>query len=102
VTTDSIFADPITLEVVWGRLVTLADEMQTVLRRTAFSTVVSTGNDLGCEIMDTRGWSVAHAVTSNPTFHLILLPPHPGAAAPISSRLSDVWEVSAGSPGWCH
>lgn len=68
----SIFEDPITLEVVWGRLVTLADEMQTVLRRTAFSTVVSTGNDLGCEIMDSRAWSVAHAVTSNPTFNLTL------------------------------
>ncbi|WP_326836949.1 hydantoinase B/oxoprolinase family protein [Amycolatopsis rhabdoformis] len=70
----SVFDDPITLEVVWGRLVTLADEMQTVLRRTAFSTVVSTGNDLGCEIMDARAWSVAHAVTSNPTFNLTL--PH--------------------------
>ncbi|MEW2506879.1 hydantoinase B/oxoprolinase family protein [Amycolatopsis sp. NPDC047767] len=65
-------------EVVWGRLVTLADEMLTVLRRTAFSTVVSTGNDLGCEIMDARAWSVAHAVTSNPTFNLTL--PHLTAA----------------------
>jgi N-methylhydantoinase B/oxoprolinase/acetone carboxylase alpha subunit len=68
---------PITLEVVWGRLVTVADEMQTVLRRTAFSTLVSAANDLGCEIMDARAWSVAHAVTSNPTFNLTL----PGVTA---------------------
>ncbi len=75
-TRPSVFDDPITLEVVWGRLVTVADEMQTVLRRTAFSTLVSAANDLGCEIMDARAWSVAHAVTSNPTFNLTL----PGVA----------------------
>ncbi|WP_033296353.1 hydantoinase B/oxoprolinase family protein [Amycolatopsis jejuensis] len=68
----SIFDDPITLEVVWGRLESIAAEMQTVLRRTALSTLISAANDLGCEIMDARGWSVAHAATSNPTFNLTL------------------------------
>ncbi|MGI5129788.1 hydantoinase B/oxoprolinase family protein [Pseudonocardia sp. CA-107938] len=68
----SIFDDPITLEVAWGRLETVAAEMQSVLRRTALSTLISAANDLGCEIMDARGWSVAHAATSNPTFNLTL------------------------------
>src|SRR5262249_14529162 len=67
-------SDPFALEVMWGRLVTIADEMQAVLRRTAFSTIVGAANDLGCEIMDSRGWSVAHATTSNPTFNRTL--PH--------------------------
>lgn len=67
-----IFDDPIALEVVWGRLQTVAAEMQTVLRRTALSTLISAANDLGCEIMDARGWSVAHAATSNPSFNLTL------------------------------
>lgn len=71
-TPPSPFDDPITLEVAWGRLETVADEMQTVLRRTALSTLISAANDLGCEIMDARGWSVAHAATSNPTFNLTL------------------------------
>ncbi|MBI3977274.1 MAG: hydantoinase B/oxoprolinase family protein [Chloroflexi bacterium] len=70
----SIFEDPVTLEIIWSRLVTVADEMQTVLRRTAFSTIVAAANDLGCEVMDARGWSVAHAKTSNPTFNLAI--PH--------------------------
>jgi N-methylhydantoinase B/oxoprolinase/acetone carboxylase alpha subunit len=68
----SPFDDPITLEVAWGRLETVAAEMQSVLRRTALSTLISAANDLGCEIMDARGWSVAHAATSNPTFNLTL------------------------------
>lgn len=72
--TASVFDDPITLEVVWGRLETIAAEMQTVLRRIALSTLISAANDLGCEIMDARGWSVAHAATSNPSFNLTL--PH--------------------------
>ncbi len=70
----SIFDDPITLEVVRGRLETVAAEMQTVLRRIALSTLISAANDLGCEVMDARGWSVAHAATSNPSFNLTL--PH--------------------------
>jgi N-methylhydantoinase B/oxoprolinase/acetone carboxylase alpha subunit len=70
----SIFDDPITLDIVWGRLETVAAEMQTVLRRIALSTLISAANDLGCEIMDARGWSVAHAATSNPSFNLTL--PH--------------------------
>jgi N-methylhydantoinase B/oxoprolinase/acetone carboxylase alpha subunit len=68
----TMFDDPIALEVVWGRLETIAAEMQTVLRRTALSTLISAANDLGCEVMDSRGWSVAHAATSNPTFNLTL------------------------------
>jgi 5-oxoprolinase (ATP-hydrolysing) len=68
----SLFADPIGLEIVWGRLLTVANEMQTVLRRTAFSRTVAAANDLGCDVMDARGWSVVHAATSNPTFNLAL------------------------------
>ncbi|MBI3977276.1 MAG: hydantoinase B/oxoprolinase family protein [Chloroflexi bacterium] len=68
----SIFDDPVTLEIIWGRLVSAADEMQAALRRTSFSTLVGAANDLGCEIMDARGWSVAHATTSNPAFNLTL------------------------------
>ena len=68
----SLFEDPVTLEVVWRRLVTVADEMQTALRRTAFSTIVGAANDLGCDLLDARGRLVAHAVTSNPSFNLTL------------------------------
>lgn len=66
----SLSDDPITFEIVRGRLVTVADEMQTTLRRNAFSTIVGAANDLGCDVLDTRGWLVAHATTSNPAFNL--------------------------------
>ncbi|MBI3977626.1 MAG: hydantoinase B/oxoprolinase family protein [Chloroflexi bacterium] len=68
----SFLDDPVALEIIWHRLVTVADEMQSVLRRTAFSTIIGAANDLGCEIMDARGWSVAHAVTSNATFNVAI------------------------------
>jgi N-methylhydantoinase B/oxoprolinase/acetone carboxylase alpha subunit len=62
--------DPITFEIIRGRMVTVADEMQTTLRRIAFSTIVGAANDLGCDVLDARGWLVAHATTSNPAFNL--------------------------------
>ena len=66
----SVCDDPITFEIVRGRLVTVVDEMQTTLRRNAFSTIVGAANDLGCDVLDARGWLVAHATTSNPAFNL--------------------------------
>jgi N-methylhydantoinase B/oxoprolinase/acetone carboxylase alpha subunit len=66
----TVFDDPISFEIIRGRLVTVADEMQTTLRRIAFSTIVGAANDLGCDILDARGWLVAHATTSNPAFNL--------------------------------
>jgi N-methylhydantoinase B/oxoprolinase/acetone carboxylase alpha subunit len=66
----SVLDDPISFEIVRGRLVTVADEMQATLRRNAFSTIVGAANDLGCDVLDARGWLVAHATTSNPAFNL--------------------------------
>jgi N-methylhydantoinase B/oxoprolinase/acetone carboxylase alpha subunit len=66
----TVFDDPVSFEIIRGRLVTVADEMQTTLRRIAFSTIVGAANDLGCDILDARGWLVAHATTSNPAFNL--------------------------------
>jgi N-methylhydantoinase B/oxoprolinase/acetone carboxylase alpha subunit len=87
----SIFDDPITLEIVWSRVVSVADEMQAVLRRVAFSTIAGAANDLGCEIMDARGWSVAHAGTSNPSFNLAL--PH------LVQKLLETFPLESFQPG---
>jgi N-methylhydantoinase B/oxoprolinase/acetone carboxylase alpha subunit len=61
--------DPLTLEILWNRLISTADEMAAVLIRTSFSTVVGAANDFGCEIMDARGRSLAHATRSMPVFN---------------------------------
>lgn len=66
--------DPITLEILWHRLIAVVDEMAAVLVRTSFSTVVGAANDFGCEIMDAEGRSLAHATRSMPVFNRTL--PH--------------------------
>jgi N-methylhydantoinase B/oxoprolinase/acetone carboxylase alpha subunit len=64
--------DPLTLEILWNRLISTADEMAAVLIQTSFSTVVGAANDFGCEIMDAHGRSLAHATRSMPVFNRTL------------------------------
>jgi N-methylhydantoinase B/oxoprolinase/acetone carboxylase alpha subunit len=73
-TAQSRIFDPLTLEILWNRLISTADEMAAVLIRTSFSTVVGAANDFGCEIMDARGRSLSHATRSMPVFNRTL--PH--------------------------
>ena len=46
--------DPITLEVLWNRLLAVVNEQQVALMRTAFSTVVRETQDLACGVFDQR------------------------------------------------
>ena len=39
----------------WNRLLSVANEQQAALMRTAFSTVVRESQDLACGVFDTRG-----------------------------------------------
>ena len=58
--------DPITLEVLWNRLLSVANEQQVSLMRTAFSTIVRESQDLACGVFDTRGRMVAQSLTGTP------------------------------------
>ncbi len=58
--------DPITLEVLWNRLLSVANEQQAALMRTAFSTIVRESQDLACGIFDTRGQMIAQSLTGTP------------------------------------
>ncbi|MGH7853047.1 MAG: hydantoinase B/oxoprolinase family protein, partial [Candidatus Binatia bacterium] len=40
--------DPVTLEVIWNRFMSVANEQQDTLIRTAFSTIVRESQDLAC------------------------------------------------------
>lgn len=51
--------DPVSLSVVWSSLLSIADEMGTALRRTAFSEAVREGDDFSTGIFDGRGRLVA-------------------------------------------
>lgn len=57
---------PYLLEILWNRLLALAEEQAQVLMRTAFSTIVREAGDLSAAIFDRRGRMVAQARTGTP------------------------------------
>jgi N-methylhydantoinase B len=58
--------DPVTLEVIWNRFLSVANEQQDALIRTAFSTIVRESQDLACGLFDTRGRMVAQSISGTP------------------------------------
>lgn len=64
--------DPVSLEIMWSRLISIADEMWTTVLKTAVSTIIGAAQDFGCEIMDAQGHSVAHSQRSMPVFNLVM------------------------------
>lgn len=58
--------NPIMLEVLWNRLLSVANEQQVALMRTAFSTIVRESQDLACGVFDTRGHMIAQSLTGTP------------------------------------
>ncbi len=60
--------DPITLEVLWRRLIGIVDEAAATLIRTSFSTLVRESNDFSCVLTDDRGESLAQSSASIPSF----------------------------------
>ena len=66
--------DVVTREVVWTRLISIADEMAAGFRRVAFSPVVREIGDFSCVLLDSRGGSVAQATVTIPSFAATLPP----------------------------
>jgi 5-oxoprolinase (ATP-hydrolysing)/N-methylhydantoinase A len=64
--------DPITLEVLWSRLINIAEECWVTIWRTAFSTIIGEAQDFGCELFDAEARSIAHSPRSMPVFNLTL------------------------------
>jgi 5-oxoprolinase (ATP-hydrolysing) len=69
---DLIEADPITLEIMWSRLVNVTEEMWSTVCRTAFSLVISDAQDFACELLDPLGEPIAHSPRAMPSFSLAL------------------------------
>ncbi len=67
-----IEADPIALEIMWSRLVTVVEEMWLTVCRTAFSLVISEAQDFACELLDPDGETLAHSPRAMPVFNLTL------------------------------
>lgn len=64
--------DPVTLEILWSRLISIADESAAALLRTSFSTIVRESNDFATVLMDANGDSLAENTAGIPSFVGIL------------------------------
>jgi N-methylhydantoinase B len=60
--------DPVSLEILWTRMVSAVDEAAKALRRTSFSTLVNESNDFACVLTDAKGQSLAQNTESIPSF----------------------------------
>src|SRR5947209_14291638 len=58
--------DTVPLEVIWNRFLSVANEQQDALMRTAFSTIVRESQDLACGLFDTRGRMIAQSISGTP------------------------------------
>lgn len=67
-----IEADPISLEIMWSRLVNVVDEMWLTVIRTAFSLIISEAQDFACELLDASGEPLVHSPRAMPVFNLCL------------------------------
>ncbi len=60
--------DPVTIEIMWTRLVSIVDEAAKVIARTAFSTLSNDANDYACVLTDAAGASLAQNTYGIPSF----------------------------------
>ena len=58
--------DPITLEVLWNRLISIVNEQAAALMHASFTTVVREAGDLSAGVFDEQGNMLAQAVTGTP------------------------------------
>ncbi|MDQ7844594.1 MAG: hydantoinase B/oxoprolinase family protein [Armatimonadota bacterium] len=64
--------DPVSLEIMWSRLINITEECWVTIWRTAFSTIIGEAQDFGCELLDAGANSIAHSPRSMPVFNLTL------------------------------
>jgi N-methylhydantoinase B len=65
-------ADPVALEILWTRLIAIADEAAATLVRTSFSPIVRESNDFSCVIFDSAGNAIAENTIGIPSFNMTL------------------------------
>jgi N-methylhydantoinase B len=58
--------DPITLEILWQRLISIVDEADAAVARTAFSSLIRDAHDYSCCLFDIRGRELAQATFTTP------------------------------------
>ena len=84
--------DPVTLSVLWNGLISIADDMGTTLRHTAYSAAVREGDDFSTGIFDARGRLVAQGNFS---------PGHLGSMPYVVRHVLDHFAPADFEPGDC-
>lgn len=69
---ERIEADSIGLEIMWSRMINIAEECWHTVIRTAFSLIIGEAQDFACEILDARGKQIVHSPRAMPVFNLTL------------------------------
>ncbi len=82
--------DPVTTEVLRGRLTAVADEMQHALIKSSYSTIVTEALDATCAVYDHSGRTVAQACA---------IPIHLGALTELGRRFARRFPSGEASPG---
>ena len=96
--------DPITLEVIWSRLISVVDEQAAALVHSSFTTVVREAGDLSAGVFDRSGNMIAQSVTGTPghintmanCVRKFIVPNHPIDSLDPGDTLitNDPWEAS--------
>ncbi|MCY3833666.1 MAG: hydantoinase B/oxoprolinase family protein [Chloroflexi bacterium] len=96
--------DPITLEVIWSRLISIVDEQAAALIHSSFTTVVREAGDLSAGVFDRGGNMIAQSVTGTPghintmanCVRKYVVPNHPIDSLDPGDTLitNDPWEAS--------
>ena len=69
---ENIFDDPVALEIIWERCISIVDEAADTLVRAAFSTVARESNDYGCVLCDADGVGIGYTTKGTPHMGIIL------------------------------
>lgn len=64
--------DPVTFNILWQRLITIMNEVDQLIVRSTFSTILSEGRDFACILTDVQGRSLCQSVWSTPNFCVVL------------------------------
>ena len=67
-----IETDPVGLEIMWSRMINIAEECWQTVIRTAFSLIIGEAQDFACEILDAGGRQIVHSPRAMPVFNLTL------------------------------
>jgi N-methylhydantoinase B len=68
----SFIQDPIALEILWERCISIVDQAAATLVRTAFSTITRESGDYGCVLCDVDGLSLCNTTRGTPPMAIII------------------------------